>query len=45
MNKRVHGGDLQWFDHMEGMKNARIAMKVYVGVCAGIGRLIPWRTI
>ena len=42
VDKRVNGGVLQWFSHVERMKKDRIAKRVYVGECAGscsMGRL------
>ena len=35
VDERNNGGVLQWFSHMERIKNDRIAKKVYVLVCAG----------
>ena len=33
--ERIDEGVLQWFGHVERMERDRIAMRVYVGECAG----------
>ena len=35
IDENIDEGVLQWFDHVESMKNDRIAKSVYVGECAG----------
>ena len=42
VDERIDEGVLQWFGHVERMKNDRIAKKVYVGECVvshSVGRL------
>ena len=44
VDKKIDEGVLQWFSHVERMKNDRIAKRVYVGECAGsysVGK--PWK--
>ena len=35
LDERIDEGVLRWFDHVEKMKNDRIAKRIYVGECAG----------
>ena len=35
VDERITEGILRWFSHVERMENDRIAMRVYVGECAG----------
>ena len=37
VDKRSDEAVLQWFGHVERMKNDRTAKRVYVGECAGSG--------
>ena len=34
-DKRIDGGVLRWFGHVERMERDMIIKRIYVGVCAG----------
>ena len=41
MDERINEGVLQWFDHIERMRNDRITKKVYVGEGGGSTWVVP----